>query len=121
MPLYWTINSRERLVTGIADGGVRKDEMEAYLDAIAGAGAGNYRKLFDGSIGEPLMNSDDIMSIAVRMRGMQQLGLAGPLAISHAAREVRYVRPHARHPGRPRPPDAVLHRRRGRARLAGRA
>jgi hypothetical protein len=81
MPLYWTIDSRERLVTGVADGGVRRDEMESYLDAIAGAGAGNYRKLFDGSRGEPLMSSDEIMSLAVRMRGMQQLGLTGPLAI----------------------------------------
>ena len=81
MPLYWVIDSRERLVTGVADGGVRRDEMESYLDAIAGAGAGTYRKLFDGSRGEPEMSSDDIMSVAVRMRGMQQLGLTGPLAI----------------------------------------
>jgi hypothetical protein len=81
MTLHWTIDSRERLVTGVADGGVRKDEMEAYLDAIAGSGAGTYRKLFDGSHGEPLMDSDDIMALAVRMRAMQELGLAGPLAI----------------------------------------
>jgi hypothetical protein len=81
MPLYWTIDSRERLMTATADGGVRKDEMDAYLDAIEGAGAGTYRKLFDGSVGEPLMDADDIMALAVRMRGMQQLGQAGPLAI----------------------------------------
>ena len=81
MPLHWMIDSRERLVTGVADGGVRRDEMDAYLDAIAGAGAGTYRKLFDGSRGEPLMSADDIMALAVRMRGMQQLGLTGPLAI----------------------------------------
>jgi hypothetical protein len=81
MPLHWVIDSRERLVTGIADGGVRREEMDAYLDAIAGAGAGTYRKLFDGSRGESLMGADDIMALAVRMRGMQQLGQAGPLAI----------------------------------------
>jgi hypothetical protein len=81
MTLYWVIDSRERLVTGVADGGVRRDEMEAYLDAIAGAGAGTYRKLFDGARGEPEMSPDDIMALAVRMRGMQQLGLTGPLAI----------------------------------------
>jgi hypothetical protein len=81
MPLHWTIDSREQLVTAVADGGVRKEEMDAYLDAIAGAGAGNYRKLFDGNRGEPLMGEDDIMGLAVRMRGMQQVGLAGPLAI----------------------------------------
>ena len=120
MPLYWTIILRERLVTGIADGGVRKDEMEAYLDAIAGAGAGDYRELFDGSIGEPLMDLDDIMSIAVRMRGMQQLGLAGPLAIV-MPRGSTIRSPACSASCRPRPPDAVLHQRRGRARLAGRA
>jgi hypothetical protein len=81
MPLYWVIDSRERLVTAAAEGGVRKEDVEAYLDAMAGAGAGTYRKLFDGSLGEPLMSADEIMSIAVRMRGMQQQGLAGPLAI----------------------------------------
>ena len=81
MPLYWVIDSRERLVTAAADGGVRREDVDAYLDAIAGAGAGNYRKLFDGSRGEPLMSADEIMALAVRMRGMQQLGLAGPLAI----------------------------------------
>jgi len=81
MPLYWVIDSRERLVTGVAEGGVRKDDVDAYLDAIAGAGAGTYRKLFDGSRGEPQMSSDDIMAVAVRMRGMQQAGLAGPLAM----------------------------------------
>jgi hypothetical protein len=81
MTLYWVIDSRERLVTGVAEGGVRRDEVEAYLDAIAGAGAGTYRKLFDGGRGEPEMSPDDIMALAVRMRGMQQLGLTGPLAI----------------------------------------
>jgi hypothetical protein len=81
MPLYWVIDSRERQVTGVTEGGVRRDEVEAYLDAIAGAGAGTYRKLFDGSQGVPEMTSDDIMALAVRMRGMQQLGLTGPLAI----------------------------------------
>ena len=81
MPLYWTIDSRERLMTAVADGGVHKDEVEAYLDAMAGARAGTYRRLFDGSHGEPLMGTDEIMDLAVRMRGMQQAGQAGPLAI----------------------------------------
>src|SRR5579872_2097088 len=81
MALHWVIDSRERLVSAAADGGVRREDVDAYLDAMAGAGAGNYRKLFDGSRGEPLMSADEIMALAVRMRGMQQLGLAGPLAI----------------------------------------
>lgn len=81
MPLYWVIDSRERLITAVAEGNVRREEMDAYLDAMAGARAGNYRKLFDGSRCEAQMSADDIMAVAVRIRGMQQLGQAGPLAI----------------------------------------
>jgi hypothetical protein len=81
MPLYWVIDSREQLVTAIAEGSVRREHVDAYLDAVAGAGAGNYRKLFDGSRGEPQMSADEIMSVAVRMRNMQERGQAGPLAI----------------------------------------
>ena len=81
MPLYWVIDSRARLMTAVAEGGVSKEEANAYLDAMAGARAGSYRRLFDGSEGEPLMNDGDIMELAVRMRGMQQGGQPGPLAI----------------------------------------
>ena len=81
MPLYWVIDSRERLMTAVAEGGVSKEEADAYLDAMAGARAGSYRRLFDGSEGEPLMDDEDIMGLAVRMRGMQQAGQPGPLAV----------------------------------------
>jgi len=81
MPLHWVINSRERLMTIVAEGLVRKDEANTYLDVMVGARAGGYRRLFDGSHGEPDMSQDDIMELAVRMRGIQQLGRPGPLAI----------------------------------------
>jgi len=81
MPLYWVIDSRERLMTAVAEGGVTREEADAYLDAMVGARADSYRRFFDGSQGEPLMNSEDIMALAVRMRGMQQGGNPGPLAI----------------------------------------
>jgi len=60
---------------------VRKDEANTYLDVMVGARAGGYRRLFDGSHGEPDLTQDDIMELAVRMRGIQQLGRPGPLAI----------------------------------------
>jgi hypothetical protein len=81
VPLYWTIDSRERLMTAVAEGAVRKEEAEAYLEAMAGAKAGAYRRLFDGSHAEPLMSDQDIMELAVRMRGLQELGKSGPLAV----------------------------------------
>ncbi len=81
MALHWVIDSRERLMTAVAEGMVNREEASAYLDAMTGANAGTYRKLFDGSRGEPAMDADDIMSLAVRMRDMQQRGQSGPLAI----------------------------------------
>ena len=81
MPLYWTIDSRERLMTAVADGGVGTEEANAYLDAMITAGAGGYRRLFDGSHGEPLMSAEDIMQLAARMRGIQEATPSGPLAI----------------------------------------
>jgi hypothetical protein len=81
MPLYWTIDSRERLMTAVADGGVTKNEVTAYLRAMVGAGAGGYRRLFDGSQGEPLMSDDEIMDLVVEMRRIQTLGEPGPLAV----------------------------------------
>jgi len=81
MPLYWVIDSRERLMTVVAEGGVSTEDANAYLDAMVGARAGGYRRLFDGSEGEPLMDDDDIMGLAARMRGIQQDGQPGPLAV----------------------------------------
>src|SRR3954469_19043079 len=81
MPLYWIIDSRERLMTAVADGGVRKDEVMAYLGAMMGAKAGGYRRLFDGSRGEALMTDDEIMELVVEMRRLQTLGEPDPLAI----------------------------------------
>jgi hypothetical protein len=81
MPLYWTIDSRERLMTAVADGGVAKDDALAYLDAMMGARAGAYRRLFDGTHGEPLMNAEEIMELAVEVRRVQALVVPGPLAV----------------------------------------
>jgi hypothetical protein len=44
MPLYWTIDSKERLFTGSGEGDVTFDDAMALLDALAGAKALSYRK-----------------------------------------------------------------------------
>lgn len=81
MPVHWTIDPEQRLMTAVADGEVRKDEAMAFLDAMSVAGAGSFRRLFDGSRGEPLMSSDEIMEVAARMRGLQEESPPGPLAV----------------------------------------
>src|SRR5689334_7685883 len=81
MPIYWTIDSQKQLMTAVAKGQVRQHEAFAYLDAMIAAEAGGYRRLFDGSQGEPLMTSNELMEVAARMRSMQQEVTAGPLAV----------------------------------------
>ncbi len=81
MPIYWTIDSQKQLMTAVAKGQVRQHEAFAYLDAMIAAEAGGYRRLFDGSQGEPLMSTDELMEVAARMRSMQQEVTAGPLAV----------------------------------------
>jgi hypothetical protein len=43
MPLYWMIDSKERLFTGSGEGDVTFADAMALLDALAGAGALSYR------------------------------------------------------------------------------
>jgi hypothetical protein len=80
MPLHWTIDSTEKLITATADGGVTRAEFEAFLDAVGGAGAHGYRKLFDGAHGEPDMKPHDILALGARMRATHAEGPIGALA-----------------------------------------
>ncbi len=68
MPLYWTVDSKDRLVTTVADGLVTRAEVENYIDTMNGAGTQSYRKLFDGSRGETEMTAEDMLAIGVMIR-----------------------------------------------------
>jgi hypothetical protein len=47
MPLYWTIDSKQRLFTGTGEGEVTLADAMSLLEALVGAKALAYRKLFD--------------------------------------------------------------------------
>lgn len=81
MPLHWTIDSKERLLTVVAEGDISRAEFEAYLDVIDKAGLHTYRKLFDGARGETSMGSENILAMGVRMRTSHQTQAVGPLAV----------------------------------------
>lgn len=81
MPLHWTIDSKERLVVAVAEGEVTRDEVQAYLDAVTGAKALAYRKLFDASRGETTMGPEEMMALGVMFRSFHARGEVGPLAI----------------------------------------
>lgn len=81
MPLHWTIDPKQRLVTVVAEGEVKRAEVEAYLNAVDQAGANGYRKLFDGTRGDTSMGPEDVLALGVRMRAAHATGPMGPLAM----------------------------------------
>lgn len=80
MPIYWTIDSRYQFVVVTAEGDVSRADADDYLDAIEGGGALAYRKLYDARAGNVVMNHDEMMEIAVRLRSYHHRPV-GPLAI----------------------------------------
>ncbi len=81
MPLRWTIDPEQKLVTAIAEGAVTRAEFEAYLDEVKQAGANSWRKLYDGSRSDLSMGPEAILAIGVRMRATHQTGPMGALAV----------------------------------------
>ncbi|MBL6617020.1 MAG: hypothetical protein ISP49_00530 [Reyranella sp.] len=81
MPLYWTIDSKQRLFTAIGEGEVNFGHAVALLEALAGSGALTYRKLFDGRAATPVMSIDELLAVCVRIRSYHSQGAMGALAL----------------------------------------
>ena len=80
MPVNWFIDSRRRVVEITAEGRVTRPEMEEYLEAVSGAGANGYAKIFDATRGELGMTNEDMSVMAATFRQMYS-DPHGPLAI----------------------------------------
>jgi hypothetical protein len=80
MPLYWTIDSRQKLVTVTCEGDVTSADLADYMDAVEGARALTYCKLFDGTAFQTSMTALDMLEIGVRIRSYHTRPI-GPLAI----------------------------------------
>lgn len=87
MPLYWTIDSKARLFTGIAEGNVSLNDAIDLLEAMAGAKAMAYRKLFDGRAATPNMTPDELLSLCASIRAYHDRGMMGALAIVATAEQ----------------------------------
>ena len=81
MPVEWTIDSRERHVTVTGEGSVTFEEAMRLLEVLAGARALGYRKLLDARLASPTFSPEEVMQLAVRVRGLHEQGLMGALAI----------------------------------------
>lgn len=93
MPIEWTIDSRERLVTVTGEGTVTYGEAVRLLDTVAGARALGYRKLLDARKASPTFSLDELMQLAVKVRGLHGSGPMGALAVVATAEQtVTYAR-----------------------------
>jgi len=81
MPLYWTIDSKERLFIAVGEGDVTLDDAMSLLEAQAGAGAISYRKLFDGRAIRCSMTGEEILTVCVKIRASHEHAQVGALAI----------------------------------------
>ncbi|MBM3650528.1 MAG: hypothetical protein FJX11_22355 [Alphaproteobacteria bacterium] len=93
MPLHWIIDSKARLFTAVAEGGVSYSEATALLDPMAGANATTYRKLFDGRTGSSTMSPDELLTVCARIRSLHDNTKIGALAVvANAEQTVVYAR-----------------------------
>ena len=93
MPLYWTIDSKERLFTGVGEGEVTLADAMALLEALAGAKALSYRKLFDGRAVQSTMTGDELLAICAKIRAYHEEGPVGALALVGTAEQtIRFAR-----------------------------
>ena len=81
MPLYWTIDSKDRLFTGVGEGEVTLDDTTSLLEALAGAGALPYRKLFDGRAIRSRMTGEELLAVCANIRTYHDRGPVGAVAI----------------------------------------
>jgi|SRR5688572_19543506 hypothetical protein len=81
MPLYWTIDSKERLVTGGGEGEVTLADAMSLLAAVAGARALSYRKLFDGRAVRSTMTIEELLAVCAKIRSYHNQARVSALAM----------------------------------------
>jgi hypothetical protein len=81
VPISWTIDHDQRMLTAVCEGDVTLSDIEGYLDAVVVAGTMPYRKLFDGSRSGSRMSDEEMMLLGARIRAYHGDGKMGPLAI----------------------------------------
>ena len=88
MPLHWTVSHPQRLVIAIAKGDVQAQEVEKYLADIFAQGGGPYRKMFDVSQTQTVLDESVLKGFAETVRGHAAAGPIGPIAIVARSDEI---------------------------------
>src|SRR5262245_9491800 len=79
MPVHWHIDSLRQLFVATAEGDVTRAEVDDMLNALEGAAATGYCKLFDATQATTRMDTEELLAIGARIRLLQH-GAVGPLA-----------------------------------------
>jgi hypothetical protein len=87
MPLYWTIDSEERLFTAVGEGDVALTDAMSLLEALAGARALSYRKLFDGRAVQSAMTGAELLAVCAKIRTYHDQGPIGAVAMVATAEQ----------------------------------
>ncbi|MDP1752540.1 MAG: hypothetical protein Q8L22_24080 [Reyranella sp.] len=93
MPVQWTIDAQQQLVTVIAYDEVTCDQLVAMVDALHEADAHGYRKLYDGRRSRMRMTREEVLRLGVRMRAEHQRSALGPLAAILPERDAELLAP----------------------------
>ena len=82
MSLHWIIDSRLQIFAATCEGKVDLGDVNAMIDAMVGANALRYRKIFDSSRASTCMGEREFLSIGARMRMLHvERKDYGPLAV----------------------------------------
>ena len=87
MPLFWTIDSKAKILAAEAEGHVTLSEALELLETMAGAKALSYRKLLDGRRAISAMPADDILQLCVKIRSFHDHPDLGAVAIVGTAEQ----------------------------------
>jgi len=81
MPIQWTISHPNRLVIAVCKDTVSRTDIEGYLDNVVVSDTLPYRKIFDMTHAEMVLDDDDMMALGARIRAYAGLANLGPLAL----------------------------------------
>lgn len=87
MAFHWIIDSKQSLVTAIAEGRFTADDVRIFFSVVVGAGALSYRQLFDFAKGIAEISSEEAMDVGARIRMHQANISVGPLAVVLPSRQ----------------------------------
>ena len=93
MPVHWTIDHGQKLVTIVAEGAVTLDQLIAMVDGLRDAGAHGLRKLYDGARSTMHMTPEEVLALGVHMRAEHRRSAMGPMAAILPAKDSELLAP----------------------------